>query len=486
VSIALIAVVLWISRYWYVGEFGLYEDDLFRIPMILDQPWAPFLTWLREIAFNGNLGRMCHEALIYILAKAGWDIGGLLGMHLIGFCILFLNTVLFFLLLRRMGMPSFSAVSGALVFVLFPPDSTQVFLTHTIGIHPGMTCFLIGSHIFLAGRPLLGLIAVIPCLFIYESIYLLFLAIPLVALARKSMRWTMAASFVGLTSAVFGLLAYLRIITGDSRSVEAAKRLDGLLPDIVRNVLTGPFLCLKGVLVLPGASAPDLLFRAPAFLAIALLSGGVLWWVWKRDSKSASASPDVNGFWGNLPLQYVLIGFALLFLSYPLLFELNSTSMVGRGSRVHLAAVVGASLALSSVVWLLQRKLSTPRSSMLMTVVLAIFCGMMSLRAFQVQDDLRRVWKYQQALWTDIIRQSPDIAPGTLVLVPTTELLGNAGFWPWPWEQTKLAEFFYHFPSGTIPPRLFFMRNDWEERVANSGDLFDGVKLHVFRHIRPN
>jgi hypothetical protein len=75
------------------------------------------------------------------------------------------------------------------------------------------------------------------------------------------------------------------------------------------------------------------------------------------------------------------------------------------------------------------------------------------------------------------MKQSPDLDGGPIILIPRGDLHQPPGFSAWtPWT-FRHVERLYQLPEGDVPARLFFLRPDWRRRAANSGDLFDGVRI---------
>jgi hypothetical protein len=315
-----------------------------------------------------------------------------------------------------------------------------------------------------------------PTLLIYESVFMILLAVPFLVdcRSRRSCVWAVGWSAAGLV--ILAAVAGLRFQSGEHRTVQAASEFQVLLPHVTHNVLTGPYECLSWTSRLAVSAAGDI--ASPhlwAFLLTICLVAGGIWWTWRKIGVSEPGPPTTRA-----GLRLVLIAALLLFLAYPLSLGLDPANIEGRSSRVHLTAAVGASLLLASLVGLAEARLrARPATLALVAVPLAVASGLLVLNGLRVQDDYARSWAYLRGMWGDVMWQSLDIGPGTLILVPYESLRRPYGMNPWSWEQARLAERLYWFPRRTTPPRLFYLSPGWKETVSESGDLFDGVQLIV-------
>ncbi len=473
VPVLALSAITWITRYWHFRGFGLYEDDHYRISATIGYSWQRLYTLLEQLAKQEfRFHRLVHELLIYALSGVSGLIGGIDVMYIVGFGVLALNAVLLYAVWRKLGLGRTASLAGGLVYCLHAADVSQVFLTHAFGTHPAVTVILIGALFYLSGRRVEGILCAVPALFIYESFYLLFLAIPLLAVARKDISWKRAGIHWGFIAAGFVAVASLRLHYGDNRTTEAAGKIESLLPQMIWDALRSPYWCLRLTWERAAAAAGDITtIRGLAFLAGFAIVAGALWWAWQRDRREADRLRFAS--WTGI-LWLTLVAVLLTLLSYPLLFDLGPAQAQGRASRVHMAAVVGLSLLAATFLHAAQTKFR--RSGMEATIGITAACaGFLVLHGFRVQDGYVESWAMQRAFWTDIVRGSPDIDEGTLILVQRESLRSSQSFNPWSWEVTRILSFLHRYPeSWAAPPRLFLLRRDWRQRVARSGDLSQG------------
>ena len=187
-----IAIVVWIAHYYYFKSFGFYSDDYYRVGPAINMETRELLIYIRDTFKNfSGQGRPWHPGLIYGLTFLGVKLGNIFNInsgeiwpvYLIGYIIYLTNTLLFYALLKRISKQPIFAITGALAFALFPADTTQVFLTHSLGIYPSLTFILIAFHFYLSNKKLLSYLFVFNTLICYEIFFPLFLVAPLL---RKS------------------------------------------------------------------------------------------------------------------------------------------------------------------------------------------------------------------------------------------------------------------------------------------------------------
>ncbi|MBM3123429.1 MAG: hypothetical protein FJZ97_14770, partial [Chloroflexi bacterium] len=179
--IILILAIAWVARYLRVREFGLYEDDLTIIPRAVTMSGSDLVNHVFTyiVRLYGH-GRPLSDSLIYVGSWLGWRLGGLTGIYVLGFAFFGLNCILVFLLARRVAGQQVALLSG-LAFAVFPADTTQAFLTHSLGLQPALTLALLALHAYLSNRVWLSWLLAALVLFTYETPFGVIAAGPLLA-----------------------------------------------------------------------------------------------------------------------------------------------------------------------------------------------------------------------------------------------------------------------------------------------------------------
>ena len=178
-DILLLMALFWFVRYWHSGHFGLYEDDLTIIPDAFQRSFSSLIEFIYSyiIHLYGH-ARPLSDSFIYLFSWLGWRIAGLWGPYLIGFAITAVNIGLFYWLIRRVSDRALALLSG-LAFVLYAADTTQAFLTHSLGLQPSVLLILLAMHSYLSDWRVLSYGLAFIVLFGYELPFVLFAAVPL-------------------------------------------------------------------------------------------------------------------------------------------------------------------------------------------------------------------------------------------------------------------------------------------------------------------
>lgn len=500
-----------------MGEFGLYEDDYWRIPPAMEARWGELWTWLTNLVLNygHTQGRPLHDGLIQLFAWIGAHLGGMLGMFVLAFVIVAANSILFLAVLRRAELPEHVAIPAAFAFALFPADTTQAFLTHSFGIQPSLGFLLLGTYLYLSGRRKVAHVVAAGSLFCYETIYPLWLGIPLLEREWNG-RWRRHAA---LHSGVFALVVSGAVLL---RSVAGEERVHLLKSEAVRqrlmhNIVEGPVVALssywhkfrEGIGSLNAeywwvlAVAAAAVFSAlsvielppwPGFRARA--SEAAL----RRKKKRGKKKPEVQprGVRGRPrdPLAFisqavqiravrlVAASLVLLALAYPFTATVDARTTFGRGTRVHVAAAVGASL-LIGLIWSALLRISARLKCALLAVLAATvyFIGLVGA-GLEVQGEYARSWRVQQEAWTQIVRLAPDLTQDTVVLVERIGAAGLREIAPWSWATHMVVWRLYEFPADWSRwPQVIPIFRGWEAKLRAGRPLRSVVELPSYQKL---
>ncbi len=494
---ALIVALTWLSDFLRLAEFGLYEDDFTIIPQAVAMSWSEVLSFVGDYIFNlyGH-GRPISNSLIYLFSHLGDRLGGLTATYWIGFLWVALNAVLFYTLLRRLQDRSF-ALLGGLIFALYPADTTQPFLTHSLGLHPSLALLLLASHAYLSQGPWLTYPLALLILFTYETPYPVLLALPLLqggwgdSKVREILRHTL------IVGALLGLVFLLRAQVGEGRV--AGLTFPSLVLTPLRHMIVGPIVALA-----------MFIYRAYTGLTeINLVSGGAalgaaagFWGILRRFSgpvRSGAAQAGflretMRGSWKQLPsrvalwfqslapeirktARLALAGGLSLILAYPLTFTIRSFSMSGRATRIHFAAIFGASLLVTSLTWLVLRH-SRPKS--VIRAVVALWLAALLSFAWDVQQDYVQSWDNQQEFWRQVVELVPDVEQGTVVLVEPEGLRDTVQIDANTWNLPRILPRLYQFPDDwDEPPRVYRLVSNWQAHIVEEGGVFRLFNLTV-------
>ncbi|MBM2844542.1 MAG: hypothetical protein HW404_2379 [Anaerolineales bacterium] len=476
-------IVLWVARYWHSAEFGLYEDDLTHLPSAVQMSWPEVGAFISDVVlhFRGS-GHPLHLVFQYVLGGAGWRLGGMWGLYLLGYALICLNTFLFFKLVQKIGGTALAGLSS-LAYVVYSADTTQAFLTYSFGIQTALAMVLFAFHAFLRGRRILALVLSTLAILTYETTFLVLLAAPLLLSPwdrewrRVALRHSAGISLILLADVV------VRIFAGDQRVGDLEPGTILRLP--LLHMLEGPPVALGTYLYRPiqtlasldgekiGVMAFVVILMIAAFaVAPPLLAAMGVTSVYPDPLDDLSHRSRLRVLADRLPKDIrwlarpTVTGLAMLVLAYPLTFTVRAYAITGRDTRVHAAGVLGAGLFYGSIMiaGLILAKRRPFRLGV--AVLIAVWAGMMTGFGLDVQRDYVRAWDLQQAFWARLVTLLPDVTDGTVVLVDPDVLEDTRQIGANYWNMPRVLGKLYSFPtSWRATPRVFRMVPGWRERV---------------------
>jgi hypothetical protein len=468
-----LCVMAFVTHFLRFQSFGLYEDDYYFITTPMQ--WSP-QALLEHVRFAWTAwpqGRPIGFSLPQILTFIGLQRGGLPAVYVIAFAILALNCCLFYGLLLRVSTPSFALV-GAMAFCVFPADTTRPFLTHAFQLQTSLTfCLLAGLAYSSRWRPLSYFIAV-GALLTYESGYLPFLAIPLLAKPwsrRFAMRYVI---HVALCAATIALVLVLRAATGEPRAAAAGSNWLETLGKVALGTVIGPTVSMGLFAFRPLYTLAQLNVWA---LLLATLAALCVWLVlmlldarWESANESPPTHTVAEWEWHMLIAGMVMLctGYLASFTHFP------PIRPFGRLTSVHLGATMGASIVFA---WAWMHGLPMivtryrPRLIPVIRPALAVTVGLLVGHGLLIQNDYATSWRDQRRFWADVARLAPDMQQGTLILVPKSQLPRTQYIHTHSWANAIVLEQLFAFPQDwSSPPRVFLLEDDWLDHVTWEGD----------------
>ncbi len=476
---ALISVISYLAHYIGLTAFGLYEDDYAMVVPALGQNLSNFISTLFHFFRGWPTGRPLGFAICHFLSFIGNNVAGLPGMYFIGYLIITTNSYLFYKILRR-NLSETAALTGALVFLLFPADTSKTLLVHTFTLHVSMMFILIATLFYLSDKKIISYIFAAASLLTYESVFMLFFAVPLLNKTwdRRLVKKTIVHALV-LVMTIF-LVATVRLkLTGlIGNSVGLDYKFSHFLEKTYRSLMIGPIISLYSFyfglknaffrwntsLFILAASCFALLFSMFYFLGTKKSD--------ENNSDILLTSPQVNvqsdainrhAFFitmAKLVLTAILmliLGYALAFTHYP------PKDLMGRMTSVHLAATFGSSLLFASLASLFIYVLNRYRLKMLAFGIIACYLSILSVYHFIIQKDFKESWKEQRWFWTEVSKECPDMRDGTILIYLREK--ENKYIQSNSWADDTILEKIYNFPkTWTCPPRLYsIFGNNWND-----------------------
>jgi hypothetical protein len=474
----LLAMTIWIAHFWYSASFGLYADDYFTVASSMISG-SEFWSYIQRNVVSFAHGRPIGYISVGLLSYLGAKLGGLKIIYFFSYVIATINSCLFYTLLRRLSGCQLFALTGALGFALFPGDTTRAFLTH-LQVYPSLMFLLIAFHCYLSGRTKLSYAVILGALLSYETVVPVFLAAPL--LKRKWDR-KLIREWIGHALVLAGMIVCVVIVRktlGDTRiaSLDPVSTIAMSTSHMIR----GPLTSIKMFLYRP-VKAVQSLNVEPVLLC--MYFAGLAWMLSRLNLKVSGDALrlmsverkechcEMHDVFRHLT-RLATLGVVMLILAYPLTLTVPATAIDGRASRVHLAAVMGASVLCACVSLTILFIAGLYRKKHLATVGLAMFFALLAGFGLVVQQDYVRSWQYQRAFWTDLIQLCPDITDETLILVEPTGLKNPKHMDAFNWAISLGLQQIYQFKpnyvifdDSKLQPQVRIMRPGWPDNIVS-------------------
>ena len=481
----LLVLTAGVAHFLRLSAFGLYEDDYYYVGEPLGWDLRAAVDFVAEAFTNWPQGRPVGLALPRFLAFAVGSSLGLRGIYLLGFAVIAANTLLAHRLAARF-LPPFPALAFALVFCLFPADTTRIFPTYALQMHVALLFSLLAADRLLARRHLAATAFFALVLLTYETPGVPLFLVPLLG----SVGWTLAwkrwlPAWAAMASVVLSVVA-IRSWMGERRIVEA---LSGDLPTLLGTVAAAPFVGFFASARLLMARPIDALFSlAPEEWLAVLACFCALAWVIARlvagggpGASSAAArapglpplpEPDSAGMRGAagwtlfVGILTWLAGYALSFTHWPPL------ATAGRPTSVHGAAALGAATTSGALAWILLLRARRRIARIALGVCVAGYFSLLLGFHLTVQRAFAESWSLQRDLWRQVVRLCPDLEEGMLIFLRTEGLPENSMALVSSWADPLVLELVFRFPpEWSSVPRAFALSREVVDSFSEANGI---------------
>jgi hypothetical protein len=486
---SLVCLVAFIAHFIFLPDFGLYEDDLIYVLPTLPWHFSDWIQYLVTTVPTCPQGRPIYYALQMTLTFLLYKIGGLELCHLFSGFIVAINAVLALLLLQRL-ISREAALVGALVFVLFPIDTSRQFLMHQGALLLPMTMLLGSLHLYVRERRVTATILASLLLLTYESFYLPFLVAPLLCKEKgaRLLKRCVIHSLVFFSVAGGVLLA--RNFLGEPRARDVVQNGGNIILKIIQACLEGPYMGAKLLITRPIDAWRH---SPPLGILIALFVFSLtLFAIWGLSARAPRPSPA--------PISYsprylgLLAGAGVIAwsISYLLSFRPDyfpPIMSIGRLTGVHSAASLGAAIIVGCFFQALINLSSRPLR-IVAILAAAFMIGGMAAFGVQVQrSEYVDYWEQQKRFLVALFDQIRDVREGDVVIlefstnpqvIPATKGFGQYNqvvygplvlpyFVKFPGTWKSKPRVFTYWPQGTkaeeTPNGLRLELPDWDSTL---------------------
>jgi hypothetical protein len=480
-DVLFLAALFWVVRYWHSRQFGLYEDDLTIIPDAFTQSFSSLISYIFfYITHMYGHSRPLSDSFIYLFSWIGWRTIGLWGPYLVGYLITAINISLFYWLIRRVANRPFALLAG-LGYLLYSADTTQAFLTHSLGLQPSIMLIMLALHSYLSNKRILAYGLAIIVFFSYETPFLLFVAAPML---KKTWNKALLKEILWHVVVLIGMLGFIYIFRasiGEGRVGNLGLK-DMLITPIL-HVLQGPVVSMGTFAYRPYQTIRS--FNVEIGLAV-LVSFAVFIWIISR--LSVTTQVDIKDLWRAVKDPFVrralpedikslgrffITGIIMLVAAYPLTFTVRAYAISGRDTRVHAAGVAGAALLVASFALILIYLTHGSNWRKLVNVLISLELALMVGYGFVIQHDYVLAWQYQREFWTELLPLISDAGDGTIVLIDPAALHDTRQIGANYWNLPRVLNQLYIFPEDRANiPVVYRLENGWQDfLVAGDGQF---------------
>jgi hypothetical protein len=462
-----LASICWITHFWDINNFGLYEDDYNFVGQPISTDLNGLIELIKNVWLRFQQGRPLGFSSSYILSFIGFTIAGIKGVYFCGYTIVLANSLIFYWLMYRLSQSIRFATIGGLTFCLFPADTTATFLTHSLGVYCCITFFLLATHAYISHHRWLAYLGIFASLISYETCFLLFLSVPLL---KQEWNIDIKKELV-INGLVLSLLLSITIII---RKFIGESRISELNPLMVAGIsiahtLIGPLISLS---MYPYRAIYTIFNWKSELSILTLLAFILIFLILKKTSSTELNVPSRNFPQVISRSRLWIVGAIMLFSAYPLTIILRLRDIDGRPSRLHLAAIIGGSILFTLSADRLLSIAQTHTQKQLCLISLSSVFSLLVGFGLITQSDYHLAWKKQQNLVTSVIKLCPDLVDGTTLLIEEKNLHNPTQIAAYSWSMPLLLERIYQFPSQwQVFPRVYPIYGDWEKQIDSSVNL---------------
>lgn len=482
--IAALAAMTFFTCYLRVFSFGLYEDDLNQTRF-----WAysgpEMVDYVRKLFTSGAGGRPIGLTFLRGGFLAGYNIGGMPFLYLMGFSVFVANAFMTYKITRSVA-PAAIALLAGLMYVLFPADALKFTVVRGLAVQPSLT-FGLGAMLFYINRRYIAsYIFAALAVGVYEFGILPFLTAPFFIFEPWRAKLRRVLTHGALTAGVLGAIIIVRLKFASGHLSELTPLSKTALIDrFFIAWTTGPWTSAKGFVTKPLAFFRDFEnWHLFVVIAAASISFFALRAFWREDvtpvpvrSSAKKSLADLADDFFSKPNPYflLLVGIAAWVIAYSMALSdsrFPPTREFGRTTSVHTAATFGASITFAGLVWLVSiwMKIAGSSPKKYLIPVVSVYLAMLGGFHAVVQQACVESWRLQRHWWRQIVAQTRDWRDGAVIIVDYERAPNSRYVYSMSWATQVIAENMFYFPKKwKQPPTTVFVN-----QLTPYGDVVDG------------
>lgn len=477
----LLGLVIWLSHFLQIRSFGFYEDDYSLVAPFITAPTGEdvALMW-RRFTMTAQ-GRPVGFFAAVLFSRVGYELGGVAGIYALAFLLIWFNAVM---LHRLVGhcLPEYprAAIVAALVYALYPADTTKILLTHSLILQVSVAFLLAACLLYLHRRYFFSYLVICGSLLSYESGFITFLAAPLLSGSGVDRSWRNLLRHMVVMGCILAVAAVLRSLSREARIAELSLVKAASLASL--SFVIGPAMNVMLFFRAVSVSVWEYSgFLLP--LACFLLTGAMLALCPEKNNDSDLSGRTQllsnSGQWREIDVKLtklLVAGLAMLGASYLLSFtHFPPTAAVGRMTSVHLCASVAGALTAASCWQIMYNACRNYWQRWLTLTLLVVSFALLAGYHGNIQSDFAASWRYQKSFWRQVTTLCPDLSDGTVIWVKRGSLPQTTYIQTNSWADLIVLRKIYRFPAEWKHPPRLVMVDKLEElvRVGKNGLVWD-------------
>jgi len=380
---------------------------------------------------------------------------------------------------------------GAILFGLYPADTTQLFLTHAFGEQPALSFLLLGLIFYIKNKRWLSWVFAILTILTFETPFFVFFVAPLL---NKNWNKKLLKSFYTNATVLILILLLVfvfRIYTGDGRviSLISGSNYTDIAQNTISNLFLGPYTSLSAF----WGFISRINFSSKRVLVSMVLAIPILLVVFRKKGLGfCCVEAGQNGCIPNVefkiqnnkyPWILLIIGLVFLMISYLGSFTYYpAIALLGRATRVHIAGTLGGSFLVSILVYIVLGifKDLKFRKYIAQVVFLSYLVLLVGYRV-SIQEEYIRANEIQKWFWSNLVQLIPDAGKDTLIIVPNGKIPQTGAIFANSWADLYYLENIFQYKNVYPPPRVFSMELDGLNRKIIMDENHPYIHVHGIR-----
>ena len=471
-------LIIWIAYFLKINHYGIYEDDTRFVAHPANLNFKELLELLKFNVLNieGGQGRIIGFTLPQFLVFIMYNLGGLAAVYTLGTFIILINAFLVYRFVSKL-MPVEFAVLAALIFILYPIDTTKPLLTHIFQLQLSLTFLLLAMNQYLKGKLISSYLIAFCSLLTYEIAFLPFLVVPLFRYRWNKKLFKNLVVHVVVFAGIFIILFMVRKLMGESRvsGMDNSNMVAHFILSPVYGMAFSAYAFLLAIIEVIH-NFKDLLW---VFLTGLLLFSGFGYFLYRR-SGSRAAGNDItqsektgsdpsrqNPEIAEIPvIQLLIASFLMLLSSYLLGFtRFPPAALHGRATSVHLASSVAGSILATVIFYFIYSIIRGRNLRTILNFGIIILLSILLSRGMLIQNDFEKSWITQKMFWTQLVEKCPDIRNNTILLVDADkEEYEVENIYTFSWSLPEVLGILFKFDEDwNHPPKVVFNGVHYEE-----------------------